>query len=43
MQRKKWKQSEKSGSYQHFNKIDISNYDNWNVNKVIVKLVFTLK
>ena len=34
--RKKIKQSEKGGNYEHFNKIDMLNNDNGNANKVIV-------
>lgn len=33
MQRKKCKRGEISGDFQHFNKIDILNYDHWNVKK----------
>ena len=41
MQRKKYKQSEKSGNHQHFIKIDISNNDSWHVNTIVVPNSFS--
>lgn len=41
MQRKKFKQNKKSGNYQHFIKIDISNNGNWNVNTVVLPNLFS--
>ena len=36
MQQKKYRQCEKSGSYQHLNKMDILGNGNGNVNKVMI-------
>ena len=36
MQKKKCKQGEKKGNYQHFNKVDTLNNDNENGNRVTV-------